>query len=66
MILLKMCINFSRGGWVEGGQDGVRGGSLHKNLIHIFSPAHNSYPHTMFPVARLKWSAFLGARFTTL
>ena len=42
----------------------------HKNLISFFGPANiailNSYPHTMSPMARLKWSAFLRGGFTAL
>ena len=37
--------------------------SLVRNLNHIFDPAYatlNSYPHSMSPVARFKWFAFLG------
>ena len=36
--------------------------SIYYELLAIL----NSYLHTMSPVARLEWSAFLGGGFTTL
>ena len=43
--------------------------NLHKNLFIILGQliaTLNSYPHAMFLVARLEWSALLGGGFTTL
>ena len=43
--------------------------SLHKNLNSFLAQLIailNSYPHNTFPMARLKWSAFLRGGFTAL